>query len=100
VEKDDKKRDKGFGHCRWCEACGHHHGLLYKCEHYPQEVLDDIERHSQRITVNNYDNTGAMDFDRLEHEDPHYYAIMAAMFGMDVIERTRAKFKKEQGNAT
>mgnify|MGYP001612025751 CR=1 FL=1 len=28
---------------RWCERCDHHHGPLFRCEHYPRWVIDEIE---------------------------------------------------------
>ncbi len=27
------------GHTRWCDGCGHEHGNLYPCPHYPPELL-------------------------------------------------------------
>ena len=27
---------------RWCATCGHEHGPLYSCEHYPEDVRAEI----------------------------------------------------------
>lgn len=37
---------------RWCEACNQFHGILYQCEKYPIELLDELERKSEKYIAN------------------------------------------------
>ena len=37
---------------RWCDACGHHHGPLYPCEHYSTELLLSIEHETLEVQKN------------------------------------------------
>ena len=35
---------------RWCATCGHEHGPLYACEHYPEDVRAEIEQRQRSWT--------------------------------------------------
>ena len=41
-----------WSHCLWCPTCEHHHGPLYICEHYPQEVKDHLQAKSDGFRRN------------------------------------------------
>lgn len=30
-------------HCRWCDVCNQYHGILYRCKHYGDAILAEID---------------------------------------------------------
>ena len=33
---------------RWCAVCNMYHGSLYECEHYPQEIKEEIRQEAEQ----------------------------------------------------
>ena len=41
-----------YSHCRWCNTCNQYHGILYKCEHYSDELKQQLQKQTDQLKDN------------------------------------------------
>ena len=41
--------EENWTHCRWCEVCKAHHGILYACPHYDIKTLGEIRKLTKEV---------------------------------------------------
>jgi hypothetical protein len=45
----------GIPPVRWCSGCNRHHGVLYICEHYPEDIKVMLREEGEQFRKNVHD---------------------------------------------